>query len=70
MMIIVNLQGDEADIAEKLVDIVLTNPELSGLIFKDGKEKRSARRVSKKLHWAKSAANQELSDGSTPDVSA
>jgi hypothetical protein len=32
----------------------------SNLIFKNGMEKRSARRASKKLHWAKTADREAV----------
>lgn len=54
-MITLTLQPDEADAVEKLLDAILTNKQASDVIFSDGAERRSARRASKKLHWAKTA---------------
>lgn len=52
-MINLTLQDDEAAAVEKLIDVILTNQQASDAIFKDGAERRSAKRVSRKLFWAK-----------------
>lgn len=56
-MIVLTLQLNEAEIVERVLDAILTNEAASDLMFKDGAEKRSARRVSKKLHWANGGNN-------------
>lgn len=52
-MITLVLQADEAEAVERLIDAVLMNERLSETLFKDGADRRSARRASKKLHWAR-----------------
>lgn len=52
-MITLTFQRDEADVVEKILDLILTNEAASTAVFKDGSERRSARRASKKIHWAK-----------------
>jgi hypothetical protein len=54
-MITLILQPEEADVVEKLLDEILTNRQAADAVFADGAERRSARRASKKLHWAKAA---------------
>ena len=47
------LQTDEAEAVERLIDSVLINERLSETLFKDGAERRSAKRASKKIFWAR-----------------
>tara|TARA_R110002020_G_scaffold165575_1_gene353039 strand:- start:73 stop:234 length:162 start_codon:yes stop_codon:yes gene_type:complete len=47
------LRDDEADAVERLLDLILTNEAAAAAVFRDGAERRSARRASKKLGWAK-----------------
>jgi len=52
-MITLTLHQDEACALERLIDTILVNKQASDVVFSDGAERRSARRVSKKLQWAK-----------------
>lgn len=52
-MLNLNFQQEEADIVERLLDLILTDEAASKAVFKDGAERRAALRASKKLHWAK-----------------
>jgi len=52
-MMQITLQQEEADIVERLLDLILTDEAASKAVFKDGAERRAALRASKKLHWAK-----------------
>ena len=57
-MIKLTLQRDEADAVERILDLILTNKDASDAVFLDGAERRSARRVSKKIHWASNLTNE------------
>jgi len=52
-MMRIDLQCDEADALEALLDKILTSEAASKAAFPDGAERRSVKRVSMKLHWAK-----------------
>jgi hypothetical protein len=52
-MMRLDLQDDEADALEALLDKILTSEAASKAAFPDGAERRSVKRVSMKLHWAK-----------------
>jgi hypothetical protein len=52
-MMRLDLQGDEASALEALLDKILTSESASKAAFPDGEERRSVKRVSMKLHWAK-----------------
>ena len=52
-MITLVLQDDEAEAVERVIDSVLINERLSETLFKDGAERRSAKRASKKIFWAR-----------------
>jgi hypothetical protein len=54
-MINLVLQHDEAEAVERLIDSVLINERLSETLFKDGVDRRSAKRASKKIFWARKA---------------
>ena len=49
-----DLQQQEAEALKALLDKVLTSEEASKAAFADGAERRLVKRVSMKLHWAKS----------------
>lgn len=49
----ITLQQEEADIVERLLDLILTDEAAANCVFRDGSERRAALRASKKLHWAK-----------------
>jgi hypothetical protein len=53
MSIQIILQEDEAAAVEDLLDKILTNKEAAAAVFDSEAGRRSARRVSMKLHWAK-----------------
>tara|TARA_R110000764_G_scaffold82831_1_gene163174 strand:+ start:645 stop:815 length:171 start_codon:yes stop_codon:yes gene_type:complete len=55
-MAIINLQDDEAQALEALLDLILTNEAASAAVFTDGSQRRKVKRVSMKLHWAKTQA--------------
>lgn len=57
-MITLMLQRDEADAIERILDLILTNKDASDAVFLDGAERRSARRVSKKIHWTNNHINE------------
>jgi len=48
------LQKEEADIVQRLLDLILTDEAASKAVFQNGAERRAALRTSKKLRWAKS----------------
>jgi len=52
-MINIIIQKDEAAAVERVLDVLLTNEAASSAMFRDGAERRAAKRVSLKLHWAK-----------------
>lgn len=52
-MIELHFQEEEADIVERLIDLILTDESASKAVFKCGAERRAALRASKKIHWAK-----------------
>ena len=54
-MITLTLHKDEADAVERILDLIITDEVSSKAVFRDGAERRSALRVSKKIHWAKDA---------------
>ena len=53
-MPLLDLQQKEAEALEALLDKILTSEAASKSAFKDGAERRLVKRVSMKLHWAKS----------------
>jgi hypothetical protein len=55
-MIAMTLQDDEAQALEALLDLILTNEAASAAVFTDGNQRRKVKRVSMKLHWAKTQA--------------
>ena len=55
-MIALTLQDDEAQALKSLLDMILTNEAASAAVFADGNQRRKVKRVSMKLHWAKSQA--------------
>tara|TARA_R110000823_G_scaffold237726_1_gene363141 strand:+ start:335 stop:508 length:174 start_codon:yes stop_codon:yes gene_type:complete len=54
-MISLTLYQDEANAIERILDLILTNEAAAKAVFRDGAERRSVGRVSKKLGWARSA---------------
>lgn len=52
-MIMLTLHNDEADAVERILDLIITDDAASKAVFRDGAERRSALRASKKIHWAK-----------------
>ena len=52
-MITLTLHDDEADAVERILDLIITDEAASKAVFRDGAERRSALRASKKIHWAK-----------------
>lgn len=54
-MIYLILQQEEADIVERLLDLILTDEAASESVFRDGAERRAALRATKKLQWARKA---------------
>ena len=61
------LQDEEADQLESIIDALLIDPNSKAL--EDGKIRRRLRRVSMKLHWARSNPH-ELSEASPNAVEA
>jgi hypothetical protein len=59
-MIALTLQQNEAEIMERVLDVLLTDKAASGVMFRDGAERRCAKRISMKLHWAQQHA--EMND--------
>mgnify|MGYP003679498715 FL=1 len=53
-MISLTLYQDEANAIERILDLILTNEAAAKAVFRDGAERRSVGRVSKKLGWARS----------------
>lgn len=51
-MIQIILQKEEADIVQRLLDLILEDEAASRTVFRDGAERRAALRTSKKLRWA------------------
>jgi len=49
------MQDDEADALEAMLDKILTNKDASEAVFQDGAQRRKIKRISMKLHWAKTA---------------
>lgn len=49
----IKFQEDEAEIVERILDLILTNESASEAVFKSGAEKRLALRASKKFYWAR-----------------
>jgi len=47
------LQADDAEALEALLDLLLTNEAASKAVFTDGAQRRSVKRVSMKLNWAR-----------------
>jgi hypothetical protein len=64
-MIKLTLQRDEADAVERILDLIITNKDASDAIFSDGAERRSARRASKKIHWASKYTSKTCPNGAT-----
>jgi len=52
---IITMQDDEADALEAMLDKILTNKDASEAVFQDGAQRRKIKRISMKLHWAKTA---------------
>jgi len=57
-MITITLHDDEADAVERILDLIITDEAASKVVFRDGAERRSALRASKKIYWAKNAEGQ------------
>lgn len=55
----IELQTDEAEALEALLDLLLTNTAASAAVFATADQRRSVKRVSMKLHWAR---NKELAN--------
>lgn len=47
------LQQDEAETLEQVLDLLLTNQNLSQDVFQSPSQRRTIRRISMKLHWSK-----------------
>tara|TARA_R110000796_G_C14421250_1_gene419951 strand:- start:551 stop:724 length:174 start_codon:yes stop_codon:yes gene_type:complete len=54
-MMTLKLYQDEANAIERILDLILTDEGAAKAVFRDGAERRSVGRVSKKLGWARSA---------------
>lgn len=54
-MITLTLHDDEAGAVERILDLIITDEAASKVVFRDGVERRSALRASKKIQWAKNA---------------
>jgi len=52
-MITLTLHQDEADAIERILDMILTDEAAAKAVFRDGAERRSVGRVSKKIGWAR-----------------
>ena len=52
-MITLTLHQDEADAVERILDMLITNEAAAAAVFRDGAERRSVSRISKKLGWAR-----------------
>ena len=52
-MMNLTLQAGEVCALEALLDKLLTNTAASKVVFEDGAQRRSVKRVLMKLHWAK-----------------
>lgn len=57
-MITLTLHQDEADAVERMLNKILTNKTASDVLFESGSERRSVKRVSMKLHWAKESKDE------------
>lgn len=49
------IQDDEADALEAMLDRALTSGATASNLFQDAAQRRKVRRISMKLHWAKTA---------------
>ena len=49
------IQDDEADALEAMLDKALISGATASNLFQDGAQRRKVKRVSMKLHWAKTA---------------
>jgi hypothetical protein len=56
-LLAVTFQDEEAEIVEKILDIILTDKAASDVMFKCGSERRAALRASKKIHWSKQSSS-------------